>query len=192
MSRPYSIYLDPGHGGKDYGAVSADGKHNEKDIVLDIGRLWKRCAMQGDYLYDVFLTRFSDRYLTLPARVKLAEERKVDLFISLHLNSFSGPKPEGVEVWYRSGSVRSAVLATRLYHAVLDSLPAIAGRGVKPSCDAPKGSLYVLDKTTMPAALIEFEFLSNPQEFVTEINVQRPLVKNLSEQIEYILEGGPE
>lgn len=188
-NRPYSVMLDPGHGGKDRGAVGPDGLI-ESSIVLDIGRLWKRCVVQGDYLYYAYLTRFTDRYITLPARCKLANDRKVDLFISLHCNSFHTSKPEGVEVWFKKKCKRSVSLAAELYLSLLGTMPEIAGRGAKSSADAPEGSLYVLENVNMPAALIEFEFLSNPKHFVSDIEDQRRVVKGLAETVEEFLESG--
>ena len=189
MSRPYKIYVDPGHGGKDSGAASPDGLQ-EKNIVLDVGRLWRRCVNQGDYLYHVYLTRTSDRYLTLPARCELANDRKTDLFISLHCNSYHTAKPEGVEVWYKKKCDKSLALAAELYLILLSAMSGIGGRGVKSSADAPKGSLYVLENVDMPAALIEFEFLSNPERFISEIEQQRRVVRELADVVEYFLEGG--
>jgi len=188
--RPYSIYIDPGHGGKDDGATSPDGKFREKDVVLNVGRLFKRAVIQGDYLYYAYLTRFSDRYLTLNARCKMANERGADLFISLHCNSATSPLAEGVEVWYCRGSERSKLLAAELFRSLLLTMPGISGRGIRPSDESPHGSLYVLEHTIMPAALIEFEFLSNPQEFITDTNDQRGVVRGLAETVEAFLEGG--
>jgi len=185
----YSVMLDPGHGGKDPGAVGPDGLV-ESHIVLDIGRLWKRCVVRGDYLYYAYLTRCSDRYLTLNARCKLANDRKADLFISLHCNSFHNSGPEGVEVWFKRRCEKSLSLAAELYLALLDLMPGIQGRGVKSSNDAPGGRLYVLENVDMPAALIEFEFLSNPKHFVSDIDDQRRVVKGLAETIEEFLESG--
>jgi len=188
-NRAYKIMLDPGHGGKDPGAIGPD-RLIESSIVLDIGRLWKRCVIQGDYLYYAYLTRFSDRYLTLPARCKLANDRKVDLFISLHCNSFRNSKPEGVELWFKKGCQNSVSLAAELYLSLLGTMPGIVGRGAKSSADAPQGGLYVLENVEMPAALIEFEFLSNPQHFVSDIEDQRCVVKGLAETVENFLESG--
>jgi N-acetylmuramoyl-L-alanine amidase len=69
-------------------------------------------------------------------------------------------------------------------------MPGINGRGVKSSDMAPHGSLYVLENVTMPAALIEFEFLSNPKEFIEDIEDQRRVVKGLAETVEEFLESG--
>ena len=158
--------------------------------MLDIGRLWKRCVIQGDYLYYAYLTRCSDRYLTLAARCKLANDRKVDLFISLHCNSFRNSKPEGVEVWFKKNCNKSVSLAAELYLSLLSTMPEIVGRGAKSSKDAPQGGLYVLENVNAPAALIEFEFLSNPKHFVSDIEDQRRVVKGLADTVDEFLESG--
>jgi len=180
--RPYSIYIDPGHGGKDSGAVSPDGKYREKDIVLDIGRLFRRCVFDGDYLYTPYMTRLSDRYITLEARCKMANEKGVNAFISLHCNSSTNPLAEGLELWHYPNSQRSKLLALELYGTLLAYIP--NGRGVK------EANFYVLKYTTMPAVLIEFEFLSNPQEYITDTQAQRRVVKAMAETVEMFFEGG--
>jgi len=182
--RPYSIYIDPGHGGKDCGAVSLDGKYREKDIVLDIGRLFRRCVLDGDYLFTPYITRLSDRYITLEARCKMANERRVDAFISLHLNSAVSPVAEGLEVWHYPGCHKSKLLALELHLALKSAMPGIKERGVK------EGNFYVLKHTNMPAVLVELEFLSNPQEYATDIQAQRRIAKGMAETVEMFLEGG--
>lgn len=184
MMRPYSIYIDPGHGGKDYGAVSPDGKYREKDIVLDIGLLFRRCILEGDYLYMPYMTRRTDRYITLDARCRMANERGVDAFVSLHINSAENPAAEGLEIWHSPGSHKSKILAAELYVTLLAVMPGINGRGIK------EKDFYVLKNSTMPAALVEFEFLSNPQEYATNIEAQRRIAKGMAETVEMFFEGG--
>jgi N-acetylmuramoyl-L-alanine amidase len=120
----------------------------------------------------------------------LANDRKVDLFISLHCNSFRNSKPEGVELWFKKGCENSVSLAAELYLSLLGTMPGIVGRGAKSSADAPEGSLCVLENVMMPAALIEFEFLSNPKHFISDIEDQRRVVKGLAETVENFLESG--
>jgi len=188
-ARPYSIFIDPGHGGKDPGAISPDGKNIEKNIVLDIGRLLRRCILDGDYLFYPYMTRLSDRYLTLGARCKLANDKKADLFISLHCNSAESVLAEsvlaeGLEVWYHKNGQVSKFLASELYPALMSAIPDINGRGIK------EGTFYVLEHTIMPAVLIEFEFLSHPKEYVSDIAVQRRTAVAIAETVEEFLEAG--
>ena len=79
------VMLDPGHGGRDVGTTSVDGRSYEKNHTLDWAmRLRALLERQG---WRVLLTRTNDTDVSLAQRVYLAEEAKVDLFISLHFNS---------------------------------------------------------------------------------------------------------
>lgn len=78
------IVIDPGHGGKDPGTTGFMGYH-EKNVVLAIGlKLNKILEQRG---YTVYMTRKTDRFLTLRARTKFANEKHADLFISIHANA---------------------------------------------------------------------------------------------------------
>lgn len=98
------IVIDAGHGGKDGGAIGYDGKLLEKDIVLSIA------LKTGDELrkmgYQVFYTRTKDRYINLRDRTKLANDKRANLFISIHANAaFNKSKAktmQGVETFFLS------------------------------------------------------------------------------------------
>ncbi len=91
------IVIDPGHGGKDPGAVSPEGVL-EKDLVLQIGkRLARRLEMEG---FEVFLTRSTDKFLTLEKRTNFANEKRADLFVSLHINSHRDRSIRGIETYF--------------------------------------------------------------------------------------------
>ncbi len=97
-----TIVIDPGHGGKDGGAVGYK-KYKEKDTVLKIAKmLQKKLSKKG---YKVYLTREKDIYLTLSERTKFANKKKADLFISIHANA--SPKTQkltlkGIETFFLS------------------------------------------------------------------------------------------
>ena len=92
-----TIVIDPGHGGKDPGAISKRGLR-EKTINLAVSRYLKSILeKQG---FKVILTRSSDVYLTLKGRVDSAKKHNADLFISIHANSNRSPKVQGAEVYY--------------------------------------------------------------------------------------------
>ena len=97
-TRPLVI-IDPGHGGIDSGAETADGV-KEKDIVLAFSlRLQELLVESGRF--DVALTREDDSYLRLEERVDLARTNKADLFISIHADSFQQPEIRGASVYTR-------------------------------------------------------------------------------------------
>ncbi|MEW5895342.1 MAG: N-acetylmuramoyl-L-alanine amidase [Candidatus Omnitrophota bacterium] len=89
------IVIDPGHGGKDSGAV---GNHlKEKDIVLDISRRLERILKDSGY--DVKMTRSSDIFISLEGRTESAAEWNADIFISIHANSSESYRADGFEIW---------------------------------------------------------------------------------------------
>ena len=78
------IVIDPGHGGKDSGAMGYKRK-KEKDIVLQIAkRVYKKLKAQG---YKVYLTRRGDYFISLRNRTKFANKVKANLFVSIHANA---------------------------------------------------------------------------------------------------------
>ena len=83
-----TVVIDPGHGGKDPGCVSRDGKTFEKDIVLDIGlRLSKKIKEGYAGGVDVKMTRDDDRFVELENRAVKANKAGANLFISIHVNA---------------------------------------------------------------------------------------------------------
>lgn len=98
------IVIDAGHGGKDSGALSdKKGSLKEKDIVLSTAlKLGGELKKRG---YKVFYTRSSDKFINLRARTKFANDKKADLFISIHANAVPSSKArtsEGVETFFLS------------------------------------------------------------------------------------------
>lgn len=95
-----SIVLDPGHGGIDPGAVGRKGTQ-EKEINLIITKLLKKRL--EDYGLKVYLTRSDDRFVSLAERTRFANEKKADLFISIHCNaSNNNKKALGFETYFLS------------------------------------------------------------------------------------------
>lgn len=97
-----TIVLDAGHGGKDPGAIGRHGL-KEKSIVLDVAEGIKneldRCGLK------VYLTRSGDEFVQLANRPKMANEKKADLFVSIHANANRSRKVEGFEVYYLTEAV---------------------------------------------------------------------------------------
>jgi N-acetylmuramoyl-L-alanine amidase len=96
-----SVIIDPGHGGKDPGAIGRKGL-KEKDVVLDIAkRLKRKLNALG---IDVILTREDDRFISLYQRSNIANTnaKEMDFFISIHANASRSRWVSGVEVFYLS------------------------------------------------------------------------------------------
>jgi N-acetylmuramoyl-L-alanine amidase len=91
------IVIDPGHGGHDPGAVGPKGLY-EKDIVLDIALKLKKILKKNN-IYEVFMTRETDIFIPLEERTVIANEKKADLFISIHANASPTRRAKGIETY---------------------------------------------------------------------------------------------
>lgn len=92
------IVIDPGHGGKDPGCIGKEGTY-EKDIVLDICIRLKKLLLQNKGL-EIILTRETDFFVSLDNRAEIANQKKADIFISVHANSYPNRKRAGIETFY--------------------------------------------------------------------------------------------
>lgn len=82
-----TVVIDAGHGGKDPGCVSHDGKTYEKTVVLDIAQRLRRKILSAYQDVDVVMTRYDDRFVELEKRAVIANKSNANLFISIHVNS---------------------------------------------------------------------------------------------------------
>ena len=96
--QPYRIMIDPGHGGRDPGAIGVGGL-KEKTVVLAISkRLGKK--LESRLPVQVFYTRETDVFVPLPERTAQANAVKADLFLSIHANASENPHLQGVETYH--------------------------------------------------------------------------------------------
>ncbi|MBQ5658749.1 MAG: N-acetylmuramoyl-L-alanine amidase, partial [Peptococcaceae bacterium] len=152
------VVLDAGHGGADPGA-SGPGGIKEKDVVLQIAL--KVGTVLQQHGVSVIYTRIADiastKKLSLAERVSIANKAKADLFVALHANAVANKTVGGQETYaYKAGTT-----AYKLAEAIQKEIVAASGlnnRGVKTA------DYHVLLHTTMPAALVETAFISNPDE----------------------------
>ncbi len=161
------IYIDPGHGGRDPGAVGSTGK-NEDEINLDIALRLKRLVEEGGGI--AVLTRDGDYGLYSPdapnkkredlhERKKIADESESNINILIHLNSFTQSRYYGAQTFYYGPSDESRELAEIIQGELRNVLDKNNNRQPKPRTD-----LYLLKYATVPAVLVECGFLSNPAE----------------------------
>ena len=164
-----TVVVDPGHGGEDGGAVSTDGIHESK-LNLEIG-LRTRDLLRFLGL-PVIMTRESDVSIHSPEaqtvsekkvsdlknRVRIVNETRGSILVSIHQNMFSESKYRGAQVFYAE-TAGSKELAERL-QAVFDSeLDPSNRRQAKQN-----ETVFLLDRIHCPGVLVECGFLSNPEE----------------------------
>ncbi len=92
------VVIDPGHGGKDPGALSKFGIR-EKNLVLSLSKKLA-VVLRKKMKAQVFLTRHNDRFITLANRNRIANQKQCDLFLSIHANAAKSPKVDGLEIYY--------------------------------------------------------------------------------------------
>lgn len=148
------VVIDPGHGGRDPGAVGIGGLQ-EKQVIFPISlRVAELLEQQG---VVVVMTRRDDITLDLRARVDIANRARGNIFVSIHANAISMSRPDvnGVETYFASESGR------RLAATIQSNMLAATGmrdRGVK------QARFYVIRHTNMPAALVEVGFVTGAQD----------------------------
>ena len=151
---PYSIMIDAGHGGNDPGAVYKGRREKDDNFALamEVGRILSENGV------DVLYTRTTDDYISPFERARLANEAKVDFFISFHRNS----SPEvnqynGVEVLvYDKNGIK--------YEMAQNIVGALGELGFREIGVQARPGLVVLRKTKMPALLIETGFLNSDKD----------------------------
>ena len=92
------VVIDPGHGGQDQGTAGPKGLL-EKDLVLDVSKRLGKLIEDGMGA-EVIYTRSDDTFVPLEGRTALANEKKADLFLSIHANSSPVPRVSGIETYY--------------------------------------------------------------------------------------------
>lgn len=102
------IVLDPGHGGKDPGAIGVGGVA-EKEIVLSVAKKLAK-KLKKDLGIEVVLTREDDTFIALEDRTAIANAENADLFISLHVNASPNPDARGIETYYLNNTDDEAAI----------------------------------------------------------------------------------
>lgn len=187
---PITICIDPGHGGKDGGAIYEG--YVEKDINLEISLKLKKVLEEIGY--EVVLTRDQDYHLPkgleytkakdLNERIKIINESKAFMLISIHANKYSSPIVHGAQVFYKSSSRESMVLAALIQKNIVNSFA--NNNRVSKSID----TIYLLNAISIPAVIVESGFMSNPGDLknITDEKFQEDFSKIIATSInEYLL-----
>ncbi|MFY9612469.1 MAG: N-acetylmuramoyl-L-alanine amidase family protein [Tissierellaceae bacterium] len=186
------IVIDPGHGGRDPGAIGFSGSY-EKDINLEISKkLFEALKSKG---YKVILTRDKDEYIDNSLRADLANKKRARVFISIHGNAIKDKvSVKGIQVLYRPhrestiGDLDSSQLAEIILNFMIE------GTGAKNMGTIVRNDLMVLNRTKMPAILIECGFISNENEeklLLTE-DYQKRLVDSIVTGLEHYFSLNPD
>ncbi|NQH63880.1 cell wall hydrolase [Streptococcus suis] len=173
-SRSYTVYIDPGHGGRDSGA-SYGGVH-EKNLALSVSNKLRDNLVQRGI--NVLMTRDGDYDVDFKTeRSRMTNESNADLFISIHFNATGAgvSNSSGIETyWYQydpeyqpkinkemhnnpTRLAESEILANKVQESLIKETGAV-NRGVR------RETFAVLRETAIPAILVELGFMDNPSE----------------------------
>jgi len=151
-----TIIIDPGHGGKDPGALGE--LYQEKEINLKLALNLQENLTNLMPEKKVLLTRASDSYISLKDRVKYTQQYKDSIFISLHTNSSTVTSAKGYEIFYTNKLIKNKDLAQTILEKIESDFQFLRNRGLK------IGNYYVLNTSKVPSVLIEIGFISNEEE----------------------------
>ncbi len=163
------IAVDAGHGGPDGGAVSSEGVV-EKEINLAIAQYLRDYLQEAGAL--VVMTRETDADLARPEtkglsrrktedllkRVEFINKKNSDLLISIHMNSIPSSRWSGAQTFYYDKHPDNQVLATLIQEEIRNNLKNTTRLA------NTVNTVYLLKASTIPSALVEVGFLSNPAE----------------------------
>ena len=146
------MVIDPGHGGKDVGAIAVSGGY-EKDVTMAIARETARILRDRGRV-RVKLTRDDDRFIPLGGRVRIARTARADLFVSIHADSAPNDQARGASV-YTLSAVASDAIAERL--AARENKADIIG-GVNLSVEAPDVGEIMVDLARRATSNVSVQF----------------------------------
>ena len=154
-----TIYLDAGHGGFDGGATSIDKRTVEKDVTLKATLILKTYLEKVGY--KVYLTRDKDIALSknkkddIYKRVDLINKKGIDLYISIHANSYPSSSVKGAQTFYSTNVIENKILAEKIMKYLQ-----LSDKDNKRNAKDIKGK-YLLDHTNTVGCLVELGFLTN-------------------------------
>lgn len=162
IDKTYTVVIDAGHGGSDFGASALDGT-TEKELNLLMLQAMK-AANSNDKIKLIF-TRETDVLQTPIEKAKFVNEQNADLFISLHMNwqaSNAFKKEQGIEIYIPDNADRTNLNQCKIFAKTIDQMlqKSFFTNGVK----TREQGIWIMKATTCPAALIECGFLSNPSD----------------------------
>ncbi|WP_404427963.1 N-acetylmuramoyl-L-alanine amidase [Ureibacillus chungkukjangi] len=151
------IVLDPGHGGKDPGAVS--GNYTEKAVVFKVANIVKQKLENAGA--TVKMTRTSDVFPSLEQRVSFAQANFAEVFVSIHVNSATNSSAKGTETYYsisaNANEKEDYQLASNINSQIVNNA-SMTNRGVK------REDWYVVRNSVFPSVLVELGFISNSED----------------------------
>ena len=181
LDAKYIVVLDAGHGGTDPGATSAVGD-KESDMSLQL--VQKIVALNKNPMIRFELSRDKDEFVKLADRTNFANEKKADLFVSVHINASPNKTLSGLEIYAPKESTpvfsKSIPLASIMKESLTDlfSSTTVKTRTM---------GIWVLDKSSIPAIMVHPGFITNENDLAIIKTKQEEIAAKILSGIEKYL-----
>lgn len=156
------IVIDPGHGGKDPGAVSPNLGMTEKEVVLEVSKELEKLLQEAGF--RTYMTRRDDTFISLQDRADIANRLNADIFVSVHANAAPRSDLKGIETLYYPSENSPTDFRDNLRLAEIFQEEMVRTLNASSHRINARDRLYVLRETKMPAIITEIGFLTNPEE----------------------------
>ena len=181
LDAKYVVVLDAGHGGTDPGARSTAG---DKESEMSLQLVQKIVALNKNSSIRFELSRDKDEFVKITDRTIFANEKKADLFVSVHINGSPNKNAKGLELYTpREGSpayLKSIPLASIMKESLTDlfSSTTVKTRTM---------GIWVLDKSSIPAVMVHPGFITNEKDLAIIKNKQEEIAAKILSGIEKFL-----
>lgn len=164
--KKYTVVIDAGHGGNDFGARADDGTL-EKDITLALAQKVK--TLNSNDQFDIILSRSTDDYMSPPQRVDFAAGKKADIVISIHVDMAMEPAEKnnsGIHVYLPPDSNVSRKQSEVLGSALVQEFRKNSGISVFDKMIQHKKSVWILKQASCPTVLVETGYFSSEKDLM--------------------------
>ena len=181
------ICIDAGHGGGDKGTVS--GNYKESAICLLIA---KSVQQELEHMgAQVVMTRTDDIAISQEQRVKIGNDKKADIFVSIHLNSSANETANGAEAWIHSSKPNNSLKLSKTILEEIAINTGIHNRDVKYGTLADSKENYYINSRSKSASLIlELGFITSSSDMLVINNKTEHIAKAIASGIAKYLNGG--
>lgn len=172
------VVIDPGHGGRDPGAIGSVLGLKEKYVNLETAlKLKQKLESKGIMVY---MTRENDEYVALADRTSMANDIGASLLLSIHANAYTNKTIRGTEVLYKPEEMRNNYGFAKAIRTPLIKWLGSNDRGL-----IQRPNLYVLRETKMPSVLVELGYLTHKEEeaLLSDSGYQEKAASGLAEGI---------
>lgn len=181
LDAKYIVVLDAGHGGTDPGARSAAG---DKESEMSLQLVQKIVALNKNSKIRFELSRDKDEYVKLPDRTNFANEKKADLFVSVHINASTNKTLSGLEIYGPKEGTPAFSNSIPLASIMKESLTDLFS---STTVKTRKMGIWVLDKSSVPAIMVHPGFITNEKDLAIIKNKQEEIAAKILSGIEKYL-----